>query len=66
MVNYEKGLDKEKLLKLGEEINMEEHVRLCQFGIARTNIKIGDFRRGVSLFSKGLEDARRFKSDYSS
>lgn len=36
-------------MKLDDQINMEAHIRLCQFGIARTNIKIGDFRRGVSL-----------------
>lgn len=40
LTNYKRGL---------AAANSNEHVRLCQFGIARTNIKIGDYKKGVRL-----------------
>lgn len=26
---------------------LDEHKRMCEFGIARTNIKLGNFKKGV-------------------
>lgn len=39
LANYERGL---------AATSSDDHVKLCQFGIARTNIKIGDYKKGVS------------------
>lgn len=38
LMNYERGLT---------AASSDDHVRQCQFGIARTNIKIGDYKKGV-------------------
>lgn len=32
----------------------DEHKRMCEFGIARTNIKLGNFKKGVSKKSVKL------------
>lgn len=29
------------------EIALEKHKQMCEFGIARTNIKLGNFKKGV-------------------
>lgn len=48
LTNYEKGMDKATLERINlNEIEFEEHKRLCEFGIARTNIKLGNFKKGV-------------------
>lgn len=28
---------------------LDEHKRMCEFGIARTNIKLGNFKKGVNV-----------------
>lgn len=48
--NYEKGMDNMLLQKSAMDKNTAaEHLRSCKFGIARTNIKIGNYKKGVSL-----------------
>lgn len=56
LYHYEKGYkedlinndDSEPTTLLHNMPEYEEHVRLCKMGIARTSIRAGDFRRGVS------------------
>lgn len=49
LVNYEKGLDANALNKseLNEE-TLAEHKKICEYGIARTCIKLGNYKKGVS------------------
>lgn len=50
--NYEKGMDNMSRQKsVMDENTVSEHLRSCKFGIARTNVKIGNYKKGVSLFS---------------
>lgn len=48
LANYEKGMEKMTLdqLQLSEGA-LEEHKQMCKFGLARTNIKLGHFKKGV-------------------
>lgn len=49
-MNYERGLDENLLEKANMSANTSaEHFRLCQFGIARTHIKLGDYKKGIKL-----------------
>lgn len=56
LYHYEKGYkedlinskDNEQAATMESSPEFEEHVRLCKMGIARTSIRAGDFRRGVS------------------
>lgn len=49
-MNYERGLDENQLIKSGMvDNNLTEHFRLCKFGIARTHIKLGDYKKGIKL-----------------
>lgn len=49
LANYEKGMDKVLLSSIQlNDIELDEHKRMCEFGIARTNIKLGNFKKGVS------------------
>lgn len=57
-MNYERGLDEDRLAKAGmAESNLAEHFRLCKFGIARTHIKLGDYKKGIKLAME-LNDKR--------
>lgn len=53
--HYEKGYKDEPFTSiegkefLNETPELKEHTKLCIAGIARTSIRTGDFRRGVSL-----------------
>lgn len=48
LANYEKGLDKNTLDRIQlSETALKEHKRLCEFGIARTNIKLDNIKKGV-------------------
>lgn len=48
LANYEKGMDKMTLDQLQlSEAALEEHKQMCKFGLARTNIKLGNFKKGV-------------------
>lgn len=57
LYHYEKGYkedlinneDPEPPTLLHNMPEYEDHVRLCKMGIARTSIRAGDFRRGVSI-----------------
>lgn len=52
LANYEKGLDMASLDRIYlSESSRAEHERLCKFGKARTNIKMGNFKKGVSFAS---------------
>lgn len=31
-----------------DQAALEEHKQMCKFGLARTNIKLGNFKKGVS------------------
>lgn len=46
LLHYEKGIDNQNSDKL--TIEQQEHIKLCLSGIARTSIKHGDHRKGVS------------------
>lgn len=49
--NYEKGMDTASLDRIQmNEAARAEHQRLCEFGIARSNIKVGNYKKGVSVF----------------
>lgn len=49
LANYEKGLDKASLSSIQlNDGEFDEHKRMCEFGIARTNIKLGNFKKGVN------------------
>lgn len=60
LANYEKGMYKTTLESIQlSETALEEHKQMCEFGIARTNIKIGNFKKGVrkqTLFLKFAND----------
>lgn len=61
LANYEKGMDKTTLDRINlTETELEEHKRLCDFGIARTNIKLGNFKKGVIFKSKSTLVNRNF------
>lgn len=48
--NYKKGMDSMSLQKtVMDENTVAEHLRSCKFGIARTNVKVGNYKKGVSL-----------------
>lgn len=49
LANYEKGMDKASLnsIQLHDTV-LDEHKRMCEFGIARTNIKLGNLKKGVN------------------
>lgn len=50
LVNYEKGVDKTALTRIQlSDAALDEHKRLCEFGIARTNIKLGNYKKGVRI-----------------
>lgn len=50
LANYEKGMDKATLDRIQiSETALAEHTRMCEFGIARTNIKLGNFKKGVLI-----------------
>lgn len=48
LTNYEKGMDKVTLdcVQLNDTA-LEKHKQMCEFGIARTNIKLGNLKKGV-------------------
>lgn len=56
LANYEKGLEKSTLdnIQLSESA-LKEHNRLCQFGIARTNIKLDNIKKGVRKYTTCFE-----------
>lgn len=61
MQNYERGLDMELLNKAGlHENELAEHIRICEFGLARTNIKVGNTHKGVSM-AKKLDDKQLYQ-----
>lgn len=48
--NYERGVDTDLLQKTSlSERELVEHRRVCEFGMARTNIKVGNTHKGVNL-----------------
>ncbi|XP_055372379.1 WD repeat-containing protein 19 [Condylostylus longicornis] len=51
LYHYEKGFKEDFIYSSNNTISsspeMEEHIKLCKSGIARTSIKTGDFRRGI-------------------
>lgn len=50
--NYEKGMDNVSLQEsVIDENTVAQHLRSCKFGIARTNVKIGNHKKGVSLIA---------------
>lgn len=50
--NYEKGMETSSLEQSKfNEFNAVEHKRLCESGIARTNIKIGNYKKGVCFYN---------------
>lgn len=55
-MNYERGLT---------AASLDEHVRQCQFGIARTNIKIGDYKKGVRNSGSAFRVKRWLSPTYS-
>ncbi|XP_055855460.1 WD repeat-containing protein 19 isoform X1 [Episyrphus balteatus] len=60
LFHYEKGY-KEDLINGNQisiensSLDLEEHVKLCKAGIARTSIRTGDFRRGIQ-YAVELDD----------
>lgn len=52
LTNYEKGMDQTSLDRVQlSEADLAEHKRLCEFGIARTNIKLDNIKKGVRKIS---------------
>lgn len=50
LANYEKGLDKATLSSIQlSDTELDEHKLMCEFGIARTNIKLGNLKKGVKF-----------------
>lgn len=49
IINYEKGLQLTDVDEQKQDIS--EHKKLCQYGIARTSIKNGDYRKGVNAMA---------------
>lgn len=48
LANYEKGMDKATFDRIPmPETALEEHKRMCAFGIARTSIRLENFKKGV-------------------
>lgn len=47
LINYEKGINYQNADSL--TVEQQEHVKLCLSGIARSSIKHGDYRKGVSF-----------------
>lgn len=48
LTNYEKGVDRTALTQIQlSDTALDEHKRMCEFGIARTNIKLGNYKKGV-------------------
>lgn len=52
IINYEKGLQLNDVDEQKQDI--AEHKKLCQYGIARTSIKNGDYRKGVNMMAKTM------------
>ncbi len=50
LLHYEKGINYQNNDSL--TVEQQEHVKLCLSGIARSSIKHGDYRKGVSRLSK--------------
>lgn len=51
--NYEKGMEISTLNSIHlSDTELDEHKRMCEFGIARTNIKLGNFKKGVRKSSR--------------